>query len=92
MNSARTMPCVLVLPPRSKPPGFHRPRICCLEAGDDRVDELLFAGQRLFLRERELLVDALGVDQEGDEARQRIAQHGVERRPEERIEAALEAG
>ena len=26
MNSARTMPCVLVLPPRSKPPGFHRPR------------------------------------------------------------------
>ena len=31
MNSARTMPCVLVLPPRSKPPGFHRPRICCVK-------------------------------------------------------------
>src|SRR4051794_4005504 len=29
MNSPRTMPCVLVFPPRSNPPGFHRPRICC---------------------------------------------------------------
>ena len=40
MNSPRTMPCVLVLPPRSKPPGFQSPRICCCEARDDRVDEL----------------------------------------------------
>src|SRR5437773_54435 len=28
MNSARTMPCVFVLPPRSKPPGFQSLRIC----------------------------------------------------------------
>src|SRR5664279_4847756 len=28
MNSSRTMPCVLVLPPRSNPPGFHNRRIC----------------------------------------------------------------
>ena len=31
MNSPRTMPCVLVLPPRSKPPGFQRPRICAVK-------------------------------------------------------------
>src|SRR4051812_34417372 len=29
MNSPRQMPCVLVLPPRSMPPGFHSRRICC---------------------------------------------------------------
>ena len=39
MNSPRTMPCVLVLPPRSKPPGFHRSLICSREARDDRIDE-----------------------------------------------------
>ena len=31
MNSARTMPWVLVLPPRSNPPGFQSPRICALK-------------------------------------------------------------
>ncbi len=61
-----------------------------LEAGDDRVDELLFARKRLLLGERQLLVDALGVDQEGHEARDRIAQHGIEGRADERIDAALE--
>ncbi len=28
-SSPRTTPCVLVLPPRSNPPGFHSRRICC---------------------------------------------------------------
>ena len=32
MNSARTIPCVLVLPPRSKWPGFQSPRICAVNA------------------------------------------------------------
>jgi hypothetical protein len=61
-----------------------------LEAGDDRVDELLFAREELFLGEREFLVAALRVDQERDEAGDRIAQHGIERRADERIEATLE--
>ena len=47
-------------------------------------------GKELLLGERELLVDALRVDQERDEASDRIAQHGIERRADERIEATLE--
>src|SRR5499426_207862 len=31
MNSARTMPWVLVFPPRSNPPGFQSPLICALK-------------------------------------------------------------
>src|SRR6266404_5258804 len=31
MNSPRTIPCVLVFPPRSKPPGFQSPRICVVK-------------------------------------------------------------
>src|SRR5438132_6684667 len=31
MNSPRTIPRVLVFPPRSKPPGFHSPRICVVK-------------------------------------------------------------
>ena len=61
-----------------------------LEAGDDRVDELLFVGQRLLLGELQAFVDALPVDQRGDEARERVAQHGIEGRAEEGIEAALD--
>ena len=31
VNSPRTMPCVLVFPPRSKWPGFQSPRICAVK-------------------------------------------------------------
>ena len=59
MNSPRTMPCVLVLPPRSNPPGFQRPRICCLKVVMIESVKLLFVGQRPFFGDLQAFVGAL---------------------------------
>ena len=63
MNSARTMPCVLVLPPRSNPPGFHSSRICFSKAVDDGVDVRVFVRNRPFLGDLQAFVGTPHVDQ-----------------------------
>ena len=89
-NSARTIPCVFVLPPRSKWPGFQSRRICAVNAVDDRLEVLLLVRLDPLLGEREALVLPPQVDQEGRQRRQRPAEEPVEERAEEGVEAPLE--
>ena len=56
MNSARTMPCVFVLPPRSKWPGFQRPRHLRGERVDDLLEVLLLVRLDALLGESEPVV------------------------------------
>ncbi len=57
---------------------------------DDALQVLLFAGLQLLLGDADSLVASLEVDQILEERRDGLAQHGVERRAEERLEAAFD--
>jgi hypothetical protein len=73
-----------------KPSGFPEQLHLLLEAVDDRVKVGLFIGNRLFFRDLLAFVGASPVDHGGDQPRERIAQHGIERRAEKGIKAALQ--
>ena len=70
MNSARTMPCVLVLPPRSNPPGFQSGasaawKLAMIEStNSSSPGKQPLLGERRASRRR-----AAAIDQRGDEAR-----------------------
>jgi len=89
MNSARTMPCVLVLPPRSNPPGFHSSRICLPKLSMMESPTPLHP-DRPFLGDLEAFVGTLAVDQRRSHACNWITQERIEQRAIERIEAALQ--
>ena len=61
-----------------------------LKARDDRVEKRLFIREKLFLRDLQALVWALPVDQCRDQARNRIAQHGIEGRAQPVIKPAFD--
>ena len=87
------MPWVLVLPPRSNEPGFHRPRSWSGEGVDDVLQVLLLVRLDALLGQTGRvvpLVPPLPVDESRGQRRQRAAQDRVERPPEERVDAALE--
>ena len=90
MNSPRTMPCVLVFPPRSKPPGFQSRRICCSKLAMIESSHASSSGIGLSSARANPSFGRLHVDQRRRQRRDRIAQHGVEHRAHERIEAPLD--
>jgi len=57
------MPWVLVLPPRSKPPGFEAPGHLGVHQVDDRLLVRRLVGDRPLLRQGQTLIAALYIDQ-----------------------------
>jgi hypothetical protein len=83
-------PLRLRVPAPLEPSGLPQQAHLLFEARDDRLQVFLFVRDRPFLGDRESLVGPLHVDQRRREPRQGVAEQRVERRPDERIEAALD--
>ena len=70
--------------------GFPQIAHLRLKARNDRSDMGFFVGDRFFLCNSQTFVRALAVDQPRGQPRERIAQNGVERRTEERVEPTFQ--
>ncbi len=73
-----------------EPAGLPELAHLLLEGRDDRIDVGLFAGKRSFLGDLQAFIRAPQVDQRRGQARERIAQQGIERGTEEGIKPALQ--
>ncbi len=91
-NSARTMPCVFVFPPRSKCPGFQSPRICALNVSMMSSRCFVLVRLRPLLGQLEpLFVPPLQVLHPGHQPGDPVPEEPVEGRADERVDAALHA-